>query len=345
MPDGNTPTNEGRLTHNILHSDSISFTKCVFDQTGHSLDLGGSSNIHISSCVFLGNATGTDESGFAGSTEYPALYKEAIQIDYAKNVSGGVASDSSLLDSAPTHDVTVDGSLFLPIYTDSSVSSLYKYAPLPLGQHDSDNADDIIHSIQLTNSFMLDMKPVNYNGDGLDAPIHFTDSYDIQITNNTIERRQTKVSPAVFLFESVNIQQESSGVSSGVTEGNIHVDQNTIYNMNPQLVHTIFNAGASEVTKVAPAYAIFAKKTHDMDNLSFSSNTIHTYRSMTTPEKLMISVKPKRKLTLPRVLMCVGQVLEQPQLIMMVTRELVMRALGYLGMSHTMRVKHRILLV
>ncbi|QHB53164.1 hypothetical protein GQR93_13680 [Lentilactobacillus hilgardii] len=268
-----------RIVHNIFRSSQISFNQCIFDQNesngGHSLDLGGSTNISVNNSTFIG--VGGNASDLSGSE----FYKEAIQTDYA--YQGGVSAYDSSQNYTlePTHDVTIDSCKFLPLYTDSSVSTLAKYAPQPVGTHVTQDYSDVINNIKLTNSTIIDVKPANYGGYGFYAPIHFPNSRDITITGNIIERRKTKVSPNVFMFYSY---KEGS---QPVANTNFNVNSNQIYNMNPQLVHVDASAADNklEPLKYAPAYALFTVAGgHTMDDIHFESNSIYTYASMQTPK-------------------------------------------------------------
>ncbi|KRK86850.1 hypothetical protein [Lentilactobacillus sunkii] len=266
-----------RIVHNIFRSSYISFSQCTFDQNesngGHSLDLGGSNNITVSNSTFIG--VGGSASGLSGNE----FYKEAIQTDYA--YEGGVSAYDSSQEYTlePTHDVTIDQCKFLPLYTDSSVSSLAKYAPQPVGTHVTQDYSDVVNNINLTNSEVIDVKPANYGGYGFYAPIHFPNSRNITIQGNTIERRKTQVSPNVFMFYSY---KEGSQPTANT---GFNVNNNQIYNMNPQLVHVDASASGNELAPLdyAPAYALFAVAGgHTMDDIHFDNNSIYTYASMLT---------------------------------------------------------------
>ncbi|MFC6289835.1 SH3 domain-containing protein [Levilactobacillus angrenensis] len=271
-----------RLVHSILSSHYVSFTKCTFDQNeangGHSLDLGGSDHIYVKDSSFIG--VGGSTTSLSGNN----FYKEAIQTDY--DYEGGVSakpSNGHAYSHVATHDVFIDSCRFLPLYTNSSASTLAKYGPQPVGTHVTDvtgaAVSQVPNNINMNNCLVLDPKPANYGGYGFYAPIHFPSAENITMTGNQIERRKTQVSPNVFMF--YNYKKGAKGNNSG-----FNISNNSIFNMNPQLVHVDAsqNSNTEKALVYAPSYVLFhVASNHTMSNIHVDYNTIYTYSSMLTP--------------------------------------------------------------
>lgn len=277
-------SNVYRLAHSILSSHYVTFSQCTFDQAehngGHCLDLGGSDHIYVKDSSFIGvgySTTSLKENNF---------YKEAIQTDY--DYEGGVSAApvNHSYTYLPTRDVYIDNCRFLPLYANSSATTLQKYGPQPVGTHvsytDNGAGSQVPNNIHMTNCLVLDPKPANWGGYGFYAPIHFPAAENITMTDNQIERRKTKISPNVFMF--YNYKKGAKTNDSG-----FNISNNQIFNMSPQLVHVpeemgSGNANAEKALKYAPAYALFhVGGGHTMSNIHFDQNTIYTYKSMLTP--------------------------------------------------------------
>ncbi len=284
-------SNVYRLVHNLLTSHNVSFTKCIFDQTesngGHCIDLCGSSHIYINDSTFIGVGFDTIEP-----IRDKYCYKEAIQIDYDYESGTSATPLNHTYTFLPTHDVFINQCRFLPLYTDNEANHLKKFGPHPVGTHKtlSNNSTDgtpgggnrVPSNIQMTNCLVLDPKPANYGGYGYFAPIHFPSVQNVTFTGNQIERRKTQVSPNVFMFYNYkkNVTVKNN---SGFT-----INNNSFFNMNPQLVHVRVGnqSNAERALASAPSYVLFTVSGgHTMSNIHVDYNKIYTYKSMLQPTK------------------------------------------------------------
>jgi hypothetical protein len=153
---------EGGMHHTLVHAADITFNDCTWDNVqlsnGHAIDIAGSHDIVINRNKFIGHADNF-------TSDQTILYKEAVQVDYAYQGGTGVSdallaqagATSAVHDNAPSYNITVQDSQFLPSY--NADGSINRHSTVPMGEHVnicSADINDCLRNIKFINNYVLD---------------------------------------------------------------------------------------------------------------------------------------------------------------------------------------------
>lgn len=152
------------------------------------MDITGSHNILVNHNTFIGYADDFDDDS-------ALLYKEAVQVDYAYDGSIGsidevlakAGTSNAVYDNAPSYNITIQNSQFLPSYNPDG--TIARYSTPPMGAHVNiceNNISDCIHDIKFINNYVLDSldvgsPPINSYNDGIS---HWRTMSGLEISGN-----------------------------------------------------------------------------------------------------------------------------------------------------------------
>lgn len=182
----------------LHHSDSVTIKDITFEESvwnGHSVDLGGCSN------VFIDNIT---VKGFAGFNSKP--YSEAIQIDYSTAI-GMPEDDPNSFDGLPTVNLTLQNSKFLP----DTINGTDYPAPNMIGNHSRVEGMQI-KNINILNNYIEGARETIDLTEGMSGYfcgwIHLFHAKNVLISGNVFKGKEGQLGTQV-----INMRPPSTGTA------------------------------------------------------------------------------------------------------------------------------------
>lgn len=225
----------------LHHSQNVRIKNCIFKESvigGHSIDLGGCSEIVISNCLFKGFHVQKNRE-----------YVEAIQIDHS--TAEGIGTDSSKsYDGLACKNIIVRECNFLPLELNSTVYP----APNPFGSH-SRVVGHNFKNIKFVNNYVEDGSTVPEGAPYSAGLLHFYHIDGLEISGNVFINNQGNSARVLGLYSiETAIGQKDVAVSNPtkieydpVPAKNVWFEKNTIIGFNNATISRIIYLQGREV--------------------------------------------------------------------------------------------------